>query len=52
MKSKVTRREINALIGLYNSASVAIQLGPLFHRYLDCDKCLALKENLQNMRIQ
>ena len=48
MKSKVSIREITALIGLYNSASMAIQLGPLFHRYLDSDKCLALKENLQN----
>ena len=34
MKSKVSIREITALIGLYNSASMAIQLGPLFHRYL------------------
>lgn len=34
-KDQVSIREVTALIGSYNSASTAIQLGPLYHRYLD-----------------
>lgn len=47
-KDQVSIREVTALIGLYNSASTAIQLGPLYHRYLDRDKCTALQNNFQN----
>lgn len=31
-KDQVSIREVTALIGSYNSASTAIQLGPLYHR--------------------
>lgn len=45
-KDQVSIRKV--LIGLYNSASTAIQLGQLYLSYLDRDKCTALKNNFQN----
>lgn len=45
-KDQVSIRKV--LIGLYNSASTAIQLGQLYLRYLDRDKCTALNFFFQN----
>jgi hypothetical protein len=47
-KGQVSIRQFTSLIGLFNSASTAIQLGPLYHRYLDSEKCSALETNSQN----
>lgn len=38
-------REVSSLIGLYSSASCAVLLAPLFHRFLDNDKNEALSQN-------
>ena len=47
-KDHVSIKQLTALIGLFNSASTAIQLGQLNHRYLDRDKCSAVETNNQN----
>lgn len=42
-KDHVSIKQHTALIGLFNSASTAVQLGPLHHRYLDRDKRSAME---------
>ncbi|CAG2251887.1 unnamed protein product [Mytilus edulis] len=41
-------REVSSLIGLFTSASCAVLLAPIFHRYLDIEKTLALSKNNDN----
>ena len=41
-------RDVSSLIGLFSSASCAVLLAPLFHRFLDIDKNIALKKNNDN----
>ncbi|CAC5404058.1 unnamed protein product [Mytilus coruscus] len=41
-------REVSSLIGLFTSASCAVLLAPIFHRYLDIEKTLALSNNNDN----
>ncbi|VDI57583.1 Hypothetical predicted protein [Mytilus galloprovincialis] len=45
---KGLNQEVSSLIGLFTSASCAVLLAPIFHRYLDIEKTLALSKNNDN----